>query len=205
MTTDSQPYPQTVLDALARAGDQPAFEHGQRIVTGAGVLILIRRAAAGLRAAGLRRGDTVAVLPGISPEGFAVMLAAWTLGLQVSAVRPGLTPTQFAHLVAEGSAAVIAAPGEAPDEVLAGAGSIPRFTPAELAAHPDDNLSLVPAGEPDSIGRVLYTSGSTGLPKGVAATYRTLAEDWSIRPDTWTPPLADFAERMRRVLAFGTW
>src|SRR5688572_20731733 len=204
MGHSTPPFPQTVLDALARAGERPVFEHGPRIVTGSETLAMIRAAASGLRAIGFETGDAIALLPGVSPEGFAVMLAAFTLGLRVSAVRPGLTPAQFAHLVAEGNDAIVADPRAAPPEVLAAAGGTPLYTLDRLVAYPDDGVGLVPSGNLDDVARILYTSGSTGVPKGVAATYRTMREDWSIRPDRWTPGLADFAERMRRVLLFGT-
>src|SRR5688500_11834484 len=204
MSQPTPPFPQTILDALARAGDQPVFEHGARTVTGSETLAMIRGAASGLRAIGFGPRDAIALLPGVLPEGFAVMLAAFTLGLRVSAVRPGLTPAQFAHLVAEGNDAIAADPRAAPPEVLAAAGGTPLHTLDGLVAYPDDGVGLVPSGNLDDVARILYTSGSTGVPKGVAATYRTMREDWSIRPDRWTPGLADFAERMRRVLLFGT-
>ena len=204
MSHPTPPFPQTVLDALARAGDRPVFEHGPRTVTGSETLAMIRAAASGLRAIGFGTGDAIALLPGVLPEGFAVMLAAFTLGLRVSAVRPGLTPAQFAHLVAEGNDAIVADPRTASPEVLAAAGATPLHTPDGLVAYPDDGVALVPSGNLDDVARILYTSGSTGVPKGVVATYRTMREDWSIQPDRWSPALADFAERMRRVLLFGT-
>lgn len=52
----ADPYPRAVLDLLAAAGDRPVIEHGTRTVTGSQLLGLVRRFAAGLRAAGLGPG-----------------------------------------------------------------------------------------------------------------------------------------------------
>ena len=153
MSQPTPPFPQTVLDALARAGERPVFEHGSRTVTGSETLAMIRAAASGLRALGFETGDAIALLPGVLPEGFAVMLAAFTLGLRVSAVRPGLTPAQFAHLVAEGNDAIVADPQAAPTEVLAAASGTPLHTTDGLVADPDDGVTLVPAGHPDDVAR----------------------------------------------------
>jgi fatty-acyl-CoA synthase len=201
MSPASPAFPQTVLDLLAAGGDRPCFEHGARTVTAAETLALIRRAVAGLRAAGLSAGDPVAIVPGVSPEGFAVLFAAYTVGLRVSAIRPGLTPAQLRHLLTEGGvAALLLDPAALPFAF----DFAPRYRLDELLAHPDDGRPLVPAGRPDDIARISYTSGSTGLPKGCGTTYRSLAVDWPWRPDLWPASVADFASRLDRYLLFGT-
>ena len=69
MSHPTPPFPQTILDTLARAGEQPVFEHGPRTVTGSETLAMIRAAASGLRAIGFGTGDAIALLPGVLPEG----------------------------------------------------------------------------------------------------------------------------------------
>jgi acyl-CoA synthetase (AMP-forming)/AMP-acid ligase II len=204
------PFPQTVLDALAEAGERPCFEHSGRTVTGAQTLATIRRLVAGMRRAGLGPGTGIALLPGVSPEGFAAMFAAYTLGLRVSAVPSGLTPGQFAHLLAERVDAIVLDPTAAPGELVVAAGGLPVYSLGEhpratnLLDGPDDGEPLVPAGRPDDIARVTYTGGSTGQPKGCATTYGALGRDWPWRADRWTPAIADIAAGLDRYLLSGT-
>ena len=70
-------WPQPVLDLLAAGDDRPVFEDGDRVVTAAEMSGLVRRVAAGLRAAGLRPGDGVALRLGVTAEAFAAIIAAF--------------------------------------------------------------------------------------------------------------------------------
>jgi acyl-coenzyme A synthetase/AMP-(fatty) acid ligase len=196
-------FPQTVLDLLAATGDRPCFEHRRRTVSGPHKQELIARAGGTLRARGLHPGSGVALVPGVSPEGFAAMFAAFTLGLRVSLVRPGLTAAQFGHLVtAAGAEALLVDPAAAPDELLAGAPGVPRYAVRDLFG--GTAIELVAGGEPDGIGQITYTSGSTGRPKGVATSYRALSEHWPWNPPRWTPVITELTAGLDRYLTFGT-
>jgi acyl-CoA synthetase (AMP-forming)/AMP-acid ligase II len=208
----SPAYPQALIDLLEKAGDRPCFEHGSRIVTAGQTLATIRRLVAAMRDAGIGPNTGVAMLPGVSPEGFAAMFAAYTLGARVSAVRPGLTPGQFAHLLSGGIDAVVFDPAVATGDLVAVSGGIPRYSlgpdpdAADLfaaSADPGDE-PLVAAGRPDDVARITYTSGSTGQPKGCAATYGALTADWTCAPDRWSPAMAQLAGGLDRCLLFGT-
>ncbi|TDE24969.1 long-chain fatty acid--CoA ligase, partial [Nonomuraea mesophila] len=106
-------YPRAVLDVLAAAGDRPVIEHGVRTVTGAQLLGLVRRLAAGLRAADLGPGDGVALMLGVTPEAFAAVIAGYVVGARVVGVRPGLPDAQVRHILHQDIAAIVtdAAPG----------------------------------------------------------------------------------------------
>lgn len=180
-------WPQAVLDLLEAGGDRPVFEDRERIVDAAGMAALIRRVAAGLRGAGIGPGDGVALRVGVTPEAFAATIAAFAVGARVSGIRPGLTPEQLEHLLSRDDALLIDAP---------------RL--AELAATPDDGVPLVAAGRPEDIARILYTSGSTGHPKGCVQTYAAMTAAWAAHPDRWPPPVRELASRLRRYLVFGS-
>ncbi|MET0494193.1 MAG: AMP-binding protein [Actinoplanes sp.] len=180
-------WPQAVLDLLEAGGDRPVFEDGDRVVSAAGMAALIRRVAAGLRAAGVGPGDGVALQVGVTPEAFAATIAAFAVGARVSGIRPGLTPEQLAHLLSRDDALLIDEPGL-----------------ARLAATADDGVPLVAAGRPGDIARIIYTSGSTGDPKGCTQTYAAMTAAWAAHPDRWPPAVRELATRLRRYLVFGS-
>jgi len=180
-------WPQPLLDLLQRDGDRPVFEHGDRVVGAAEMSGLIRRAAAGLRAAGIGPGAGVALRLGVTPEAFAATIAAFAVGARVAGIRPGLTGDQLAHLLSSNDSLLIG------DERLAG-----------LLEAPDDGVPLVAAGRPDGVARIIYTSGSTGNPKGCAQTYAAMTAAWTARPDRWPPAIRELASRLQRYLVFGS-
>src|SRR5882757_3835059 len=95
----TQTWPQPMLELFEAGGDRPVFEDGARVVTAAGMAGLIRRIAAGLRAAGIGPGDGVALMLGVTAEAFAATLAAYAVGARVAGIRPGLTGEQLRRLL----------------------------------------------------------------------------------------------------------
>jgi fatty-acyl-CoA synthase len=180
-------WPQPVLDLLATGDDRPVFEDGDRVVTAAEMAGLVRRIVAGLRTAGLRPGDGVALRLGVTAEALAAILAAFAAGARVSAIRPGLTPDQLGHLLASDDARLVDEAGL-----------------ARLLTSPDDGAPLVAAGRPADIARIIWTSGSTGNPKGCAQTYAAMSAAWAPYPDRWPPAVAELAGRLGRYLVFGS-
>lgn len=177
-------WPQPVLDRLAAAGDRTVFEHGDRRVSGSEMAALVRRVAAGLRAAGAGPGDGVLPRLGVHPEAFAAVLAVFAVGARLVAVRADQIDDR---LLAESGATLI-------DEArLAG-----------LLSAPDDGIPLAAAGRPDDVARVIYTSGSTGRPKGCWQTYGAMSAAWAAHPDRWPPAVRELAARLDRYLVFGS-
>jgi acyl-CoA synthetase (AMP-forming)/AMP-acid ligase II len=194
-------HPQPLLDSFEQDPGGIAFEHGSRVVTRGELLELIGRFASGLRSAGLGPGRGVAVATGVTPEGFAVLLAAHALGCRVVGVRPGLTAAQLPHVVGRDvDALVVDEPAATPD-LLAAAGSaqVLRIGPDLLG----DNEKPVARGNPDDVAVVMFTSGSTGTPKGVAITYAAMSAFWW-QPARWSVRTKLLAEGYRRFLLFGT-
>ena len=123
------------------------------------------RLAASFLARGLRRGDRVATLTGNSPEHVAVFFACAKAGLILAPLSWRLAPAELAYQLEDSEPAVFlveeehAAPAEAaghafePLVVMGDGGSV------DAAVDDDDPLLLV------------YTSGTTGRPKGALLTH----------------------------------
>ncbi|WP_431914065.1 class I adenylate-forming enzyme family protein [Nonomuraea jabiensis] len=204
MRTPAEPYPGVVLDLLAAAGDRPVFEHGARAVTGAQLLGLVRRMAAGLRAAAVGPGDGLAMLLGVSPEAFAAIIAGYVVGARVVGVRPGLSDGQLRHVLGQDIAAVVTDTATGP-ELGPPTLTAPRtLTVPELLATLDDGGPPQLSGRPHDVARLVHTSGSTGAPKACAQTYAAMNAAWTARPRAWPPAIRELASRLRRYLVFGT-
>ncbi|AQZ65124.1 Long-chain-fatty-acid--CoA ligase [[Actinomadura] parvosata subsp. kistnae] len=190
--TPGEPYPGPVLDLLAAAGDRTVFEHGTRTVSGARMLGLVRRIAAGLRAAGLGPGDGVAMMLGVTPEAFAAIIAGHVVGARVVGVRPGLPPAQLHHVLHQDVDATVT---DDDGGTLSLSG---------LLSTPDEGGRPELSARPGDVARLLYTSGSTGTPKACAQTYAAMSAAWTARPEAWPPAIKELASRLGRYLVFGS-
>ncbi len=122
--------------------------------------------AADFAARGLARGDRVATLTGNSPEHVAVFFACARLGLILVPLSWRLAAPELAYQLDDADPALFLVEDEHAD--LAGATGreptrlrwpSPGVRPPDLAAEDDDALLLV------------YTSGTTGKPKGALLTH----------------------------------
>jgi fatty-acyl-CoA synthase len=187
MPSEVAVWPQPILDLLATGDDRPVFEDGDRVVTAREMSVLIRRIAAGLRAAGIGPGVGVALSLGVAAPAFAATIAAFAVGARVSGLRPGLTPAQLAALLSKDDAVLL-------DDARV----------ASLLTFPLLEEPLTAAGRPGDVARIIYTSGSTGDPKGCVQTYAAMSAAWAPYPDRWPPAIAELATRLQRYLVFGS-
>ncbi|MGX1778778.1 class I adenylate-forming enzyme family protein [Nocardia brasiliensis] len=178
-------FPGSIVRALQAEPGRVVVEHGARTVTRGQLLMMMGTVAGGLRERGLGPGRGVAMRVDVSAESLAAYLAAYTLGCRVVGVRPGLSARQLQHVLTNGVDAVL--DDEQVRTLLAG-----PARPVTVEARSGD------------IARVAYTSGTTGLPKGCAQTYRAMSAHWSWGEQTWSPETAALAACTQRYLLFGT-
>ncbi|CAN5468619.1 acyl-CoA synthetase [soil metagenome] len=127
-----------------------------------------------LRASGLRRGDVVALLSDNTPETYEVYWAALRSGLYITAVNHNLSADEASYIVRDcgakalvvsaAKAALVAALDVDVEERLVYGGEVPGYGDYEaaLAAAGADALPEQHHGDD-----LLYSSGTTGRPKGI--------------------------------------
>ena len=133
------------------------------------------RLARHLHGAGLRRGDVVALLATNGPRVFEVYWAAQRSGLYVTAVNHHLTADEVAYVVSDsGAKALVVSASPLAAEVgelvpgvevrLAYDGPVPGFDDYDAAL---SGLSAEPLPDQPRGADMLYSSGTTGRPKGI--------------------------------------
>lgn len=130
-------------------------------------------AAAGARLAPYRR---VAVHATPTATTVVAVVAAVLAGVEVVPVPPDAGRRELAHLLTDSGAEAWAGP--VPDDRVAG---LPV-----VAVDPDARAPHAPRTVPgDATAMVVYTSGTTGLPKGVVLSRRAVAAGLDALADAW--------------------
>ncbi|HEX5256737.1 MAG TPA: AMP-binding protein [Mycobacterium sp.] len=130
----------------------------------------VRQCAAGLAAAGVRAGQRVAVLDGGSLLAIATLLAAARIGAAAALMNPALTPPEIRGLLENAGCAGVAVAGVPYADRLREAGVPTVLTVADLAAITDRSGDEAVDAADDRDALILFTSGTTGLPKAVGIT-----------------------------------
>ncbi|MFF6997521.1 4-coumarate--CoA ligase family protein [Streptomyces sp. NPDC008313] len=184
-----QPIHDAVLGHAAGFGDTPALVDGVdgTTLTYAQLDHLHRRLAAALAGAGVRKGDVLALH---SPNTIAyptVFYAATRAGASVTTVHPLATPAEFAKQLRDSRARWIVTVSPLLDSAREAAGlaggvqeilvcdSAPghrSLTDMLATTAPEPEVAIDPA---EDVAALPYSSGTTGVPKGVMLTHRSIA------------------------------
>ncbi|PJE11298.1 MAG: acyl-CoA synthetase [Mycobacterium sp.] len=156
----------TIIDAAAVADPQRTalIIDGRRISYGT-LHDAVCRCAGGLAAAGVTPGDRVAVVDAASLLSIASLLGAARMGATPALMNPALTPAELRALLDNAGCCPVVVAGEAfVDRLPAEATAL---TAADLIGTEARIPAETAATEADRAAMVLFTSGTTGLPKTV--------------------------------------
>ena len=186
---------------IDKSGDAPAQQLKRagkwETLTWRQVGEIVREVALGLLALGRQRGEAVALLSTSRPEWVQADFAIFSSGCTTIPVYPSYTPEQLAYIVNDSGAKVLivedAAQLAKALEVRGKMDSLEQivviqgYQGQERSVHTWDEVrrlgrdnaerlksvlaDRVASGRPDDIATIVYTSGTTGPPKGVVQTH----------------------------------
>ena len=187
------PLSEMFAELADRRGDHPALVGASRTLTYAQLHENANRVAHALTDLRVGEQGRVAYLDLNNPEFFEVMVGAARVGAAITPVNFRLTPTEIGRIVHDAGSRVLVV-GPAFEAMLP---TIEAEAPGlvRVVRTGDDYLSWIGSASAEDTGRAstsddvvlqLYTSGTTGLPKGVMLTngncsgLMDVAEAWGV-------------------------
>ncbi|MEU8437380.1 fatty acyl-CoA synthetase [Streptomyces sp. NPDC029216] len=173
------------VDGLVRAAarrhpDRTAVRYRQRTWTYGELDAAVSTGAAVLRERyGLAAGDRVAAFAHNSDAYLIAFLACARAGLTHVPVNQNLTGGDLAHILGDCAAALVLTDPGLTDRVPGGHTVRPlRDAPGSFLAELAEPLPHEASSDPSALVQLLYTSGTTALPKGAMMTHRALAHEY---------------------------
>lgn len=164
-----------LLPPLADPSPKEAIRFGERALTYRELAGVAGRVAAAVAPAG-----RVAVWAQPSLETCAAVIGAVIAGVPVVPINPKAGERELAHILAD-SAPEIALAGRGV-ELPSGLGGLARIDVDLAPAQPGP---LPPEPSPEAPAFIVYTSGTTGPPKGVVVPRRAVASNLDALADAW--------------------
>jgi long-chain acyl-CoA synthetase len=187
----------TILrESAAASPDRPLLRIGSLELSYRQVDVMSGRVAAGLRAAGLQRGDTLAMqLPNL-PEFVFAYFGALKAGVTVVPLNPLLKAPEVAYHLQDSGARLLVTFDAFAGEAAKGAAEADDArvfvvgSPVEGTSPFDDLYGAEDGGDIEPINSddtavIIYTSGTTGRPKGAELTHFQMYMAATVAADTF--------------------
>jgi crotonobetaine/carnitine-CoA ligase len=179
-----------------KLGEKPFLHMEDRVISFAELNRQVNRAANGLAKLGVKSGVGVSIMMPNSPEWLFVYFATQKLGAYAVPVNIALKGEGLRHIVDHSDSFAVVSHPDYVETFLAMRASLPKLadvvvntaeapqrwtlpegcrTLADVMDAPDDNPGV--EIDPEAINSLLYTSGTTGAPKGVVNRYQGLNLD----------------------------
>ncbi len=165
-------FGQAIAANGARLGGKPALIVGDLTLSWRAFAAYVSRVAGRLRAEGIGRGDMVATLSENSAEHVVLYAAVVAAGACIVPLPFSATPEALARMVSDSGAALLFA-SPAQSSVARGLGAKWVLDLSTLAEWSESAAPAEPAAVlPDDLFNIIYSSGTTGLPKGIVHDHR---------------------------------
>jgi len=163
-----------VREHAAARPEQAALVQGDSVLSYRALDALMDRVAASLQRDGVQPGESIALCGATTPLQAALFLGALRAGVAVAPLAPSVTPENFASMLGDAQArllfvdasAAALVPADALPRCIALDAGAPGQALKDWLAAPGARSSTV-AVKPEDPFNIIYSSGTTGTPKGI--------------------------------------
>jgi fatty-acyl-CoA synthase len=202
--------PHLIIDGLSRNDDKPCLHLGDTIATYRDVREQTSRFVQALQSKGLGPGSRVAIISGNRPEVLYNLSAMQIAGCCGTALHPMGSLDDHAYVLENAEietlvydASLFESRAQELKDLLPQLKNLLAFGPTEvgddytaLAAGFEPKPLVAPDVDPEDVGAIVYTGGTTGKPKGILQTYRSASYMTMIQMLEW-----DWPEELRMMIA----
>lgn len=202
---EPETIPEAVYQHVLRSPDSVAVRHGDRSVTYRQLWDTAMATREMLLGSGAAAGDIVAIAAARSPELVAAVLGIWLTGIAYVPVDPEHPAQRVAHVLADSGAKVVLTDRAARLPCGSTTACLPLVgVDGDAPGAPPEEPPI--RVDPDAGAYLIYTSGSSGRPKGALLPHRAVANiaaDYTVRlpatPDDTTLWMTTFAFDMANL------